>query len=993
MADINIKVGLQGAAEVKAQMGYIEAAAKSFADKLNNKLVSTFSAVAVGAMAFDKLLESVNKNISAAKQITSLSTKFHLDPKAVHSMMIAANNAGVAIRTLLQAMKQLTKYADGAMAKGGGNKDMMKQMFGFDANGKELAEFEQKLADISKAPAKFLPEVAMQLAKINNEQDKTKMGTALLGRQYQQLIPLLEQLAESEEARKNFLENGSAMSAEQIEQAKKLGAATSDLQNAWDKFAASLFPVLTMLTNGVILLSSWVSQIKLIGQAWRNEIVQENARVNDRIVKYEGALRASASSGKLSELEKADLQKAKDNGMTQEEWINRRVKEYGKKQWDEAKNKNDSSSGWRTAAGIGMIAGAIALGVATGGVGLGVLALGGYGAYTTNQGIEGLTSGSEEVNKAQKEQEEAYEKEIKARQQKFGRQGTFEEKTKRSDERIAKFESKRKALHDKYWAKWKGSIDSPDNGTEEEQENYILGDSDYQKEIKQLRKDNPVETTEEFNAPFMPDDYQENSPIGMAYNWLVQKGAAASEKEISDKMIELGLSEKDAIAGLRSFFTGQDWYYDRTKGEYVRGKKPPEKFTTIKDINLNWKAEDKKKRRAREKMLKGQTRRQRQLALAQMRSNPETSSQEEAVMAGEMNIVNAKEDIETANLDFSGKKDILEDESLSDAEKEKKLAEVENVTEQRESADENVEKKKEALLIEMEQQKLLKEREKILSGQSGLSDTARKAFDDEIKANNEKVEKAKNDLATAQTAQTAAELKENEAKAAVDKAEIDLANAITAHAKAVEQMWLYQNQKQQQARQDEEEWENHILDLKYKNMKKLGYSQSQIAEEQLLDAQERFEAEVKNQEALESQIEESLNKRKDVLRKELEAKGFSDEAIDRELNEKINPTEAEESTIRDGEKRKQKAQIAVDNALENWEKIKPRAVVSELGRVGGGSAFQIGGSGPTDLLKEQVKLQRQLVKNTTKEPKVDKDKGSLTWGNKAVWGKKQPINR
>ena len=147
MSDINIKVGLQGAAEVKAQMGYIQAAADSFANKLTNKFVSTFSAVAVGAMAFDKLLESVNKNISAAKQITSLSTKFHLDPKAVHSMMIAANNAGVAIRTLLQAMKQLTKYADGAIGKGGGNKDMMKQMFGFDANGKELAEFEQKIAE------------------------------------------------------------------------------------------------------------------------------------------------------------------------------------------------------------------------------------------------------------------------------------------------------------------------------------------------------------------------------------------------------------------------------------------------------------------------------------------------------------------------------------------------------------------------------------------------------------------------------------------------------------------------------------------------------------------------------------------------------------------------------------------------------------------------------------------------------------------------------
>ena len=114
----------------------------------------------------------------------------------------------------------------------------------------------------------------------------------------------------------------------------------------------------------------------------------------------------------------------------------------------------------------------------------------------------------------------------------------------------------------------------------------------------------------------------------------------------------------------------------------------------------------------------------------------------------------------------------------------------------------------------------------------------------------------------------------------------------------------------------------------------------------------------------------------------------------REINEKINPSEAQESVERDSRQRVRKAQIGVDNALENWDKIKPKMVVSELGRVGGGSVFQIGGSGPTDLLKEQVKLQRQLVKNTTKEPKIDKDKLSpLTWGDKSKWGSKTTISR
>ena len=95
-----------------------------------------------------------------------------------------------------------------------------------------------------------------------------------------------------------------------------------------------------------------------------------------------------------------------------------------------------------------------------------------------------------------------------------------------------------------------------------------------------------------------------------------------------------------------------------------------------------------------------------------------------------------------------------------------------------------------------------------------------------------------------------------------------------------------------------------------------------------------------------------LDKRRNILRKELEEKGMSDEAINREINEKINPSEAQESVERDSRQRVRKAQIGVDNALENWDKIKPKMVVSELGRVGGGSVFQIGGSGPTDLLKD-----------------------------------------
>lgn len=971
MADINIKVGLQGAAEVKAQMGYIQAAANSFADKLTNKFVSTFSAVAVGAMAFDKLFESVNKNISAAKQITALSTKFHLDPKAVHSMMIAANNAGVAIRTLLQGMKQLTKYADGAMSKSGGNKDMMKQLFGMDANGKEMQGFEEKIQEISKSPAKFLPEVALALSKINNEQDKTKMGTQLLGRQYQQLIPLLEQLAESEEARNNFLNNGSAMSDEQIEQAKKLGAATSDLANAWDKFAASLFPVLTFLLNGVTLLGSWVEQIKLIGKTWKNEVTQENAKVNDRIVRYETGLRTRALSGNLTEAEKADLKKASEGGMSQEEWINRSVSNYGKTEWDKRREKN-SQGGTMLVGVLETIAGGALMATGVGA---------GFGAYLAGAGVATIAAGAYKeslgtgsIDEEEQAQRDAYDKEIEKRRGSStgGRLATdhetamnIERAKKRKQERIEKqYEKFRKNMYEEGGS---GNLWNVAK-SEKEKRKIIEKTPEYQSALKKVEE----QYDQDINLSGWVPSEDDNSAVGQAYNTTKQLGANASEKELNDAILALHLQEKDALAGIMNA-TGEDYYYDRKTLTFKKGKKPKE-LPKLKTTELEWKEEAKKKKDLENKYKKSITRGERGQALAEIKANDQTTSEQEAVLTTQMNIENAKQDIEENAPKYSEK---IQQKISADADVEKRKEEYRVAKTKQEELDKKVEKA--GVLPEgAEKEKLRKE----------------------IDALNEEVDKAKGNLLQAEAAAGKASKEENEAHQNLIKSKTDLANSIAAHAKAVEQFWQKERQMKQQARKDEEDWEKHLFDIKYRNMQRLGYSSTQISHEKFIDEVKRY----KEAEERKAEYEKELKKKNEAWKaekyeKEIEEMNLSPEEASAFLAKQPNRvlSDAEKGNVRELQKEVESAFTNVDNALASWESNKPERVVSDLGRVGGGYASQMASAdNPTTLLKKQVELQRQLVRNTDNLKALTPNIGNAPMGinvPKSVWGgKRKPLS-
>ena len=929
MADINIKVGLQGAAEVKAQMGYIEAAAKSFGDKLSNKLVSTFSAVAVGAMAFDKLLESINKNIAASKQITKLSAQFHLDPKEVHSMMIAANNAGVAVRSLLQAMKQLTKFADGALMKGGGNRDIMKQLFGYDKNGNVIEDLDAKIQNIAKAPAKFLPEVAMQLALINNEQDKTKVGTQLLGRQYTQLASLLEELASSEEARNNFLENGNAMTDEQVETHKKLAQLTSDLQNSWDKFVASISPLLVLLAAGLQYLGSWVDKIKMIGREWNNSIVQGTAKATEKTHKYEETLRKQVEKGELSDEDKKDFKQVQEGKMTQEEWIQKKILENHQKNLDEENPDDSSMKEFMVALGVYSAAGLAT--IATGSVG-GVAAFAGATYYLSERN---------EAYKRQKAEKKKSMDEIKKSMGDESNAGdkAFESYKQNEDDMLSdqeeNLQKERQKEIDQLNEQLK-NMDEKDRGSWKEQEMSNIN-SRFQKKLAPIAQQKMALGALKYSDVFGTRD------VTGAYRDVTKKNAQVSADELAKEYKKLNYSDKQIWAMVRSQF-GENVWVDK-EGNYHTGEKPNEE--KVKTIDIKETEVERKKREEKERQMALRRKREgRALETATIYAG--TSMQEEEALAVAQNkLAYAGEDIATSQPKLA--------EAKTDLDAKTKAYEIAKAEAERQ-------KTISATLAEEEK--------------TGSRMTAEEqvVFSKKVHAQNEALNLAKTAETTAKTAMQSATTAHDKLSTEVNKALVDQQSAIKEIAKAEENLFLKKIHLQNEARKSEEDLENRMFALKYRNMQKLGYNQQQILEEQFMDSVANYNRQESDYKSLESKI---LQRMKDGKR---------------------GMTESERVELKTAAEGKAKAFDKVQENLNKWEDYKGERVVSDLGRVGGGSAFQMAGSGPTSLLKEQVKLQTAIAYNT--DPKhLEKLQQARTmrlqtaWGDKSVWGKKQKLIR
>jgi hypothetical protein len=298
--DINVNANTAGA---EKSLSYLQSLMGEFGKQATNRLAGMLGAAAVAKMAFDKVSEAISANIQTAKEVSRMAIKFNIDPSAMHSITMAAKDAGVSVRALTMSMKALGQYAGKALV----SKDLQ-------VNFKQLGIEADKLNEIQAKPSKFLPEIAKALMEIGDENQRSAAGAALLGRQYQQLLPLIEELGASEEARKKFLDNENAMSEEQIAANKEIAEIQNDLSDGFEKMVASVAPLLVWAMNFVNLLAQGLGFIRDMifetDEAKQERESKESENVSLKIKKYETKLKEQQEAGTLSAKDKAGIEKA-----------------------------------------------------------------------------------------------------------------------------------------------------------------------------------------------------------------------------------------------------------------------------------------------------------------------------------------------------------------------------------------------------------------------------------------------------------------------------------------------------------------------------------------------------------------------------------------------------------------------------------------------------------------------------------------------------------
>lgn len=298
--DINVTANTKGA---EKSLGYLQSLMSEFGKLSTSKIAGMLGAAAVAKMAFDKVSEAISKNIATAKQVSQMAIKFNIDPRSMHSITMAANDAGVSVRALTMAMKQMGKYAE----KGLGSKEIQ-------VNFKQLGIEADKLAEIQAKPSKFLPAIAKSLMEIGDENQRAAAGALLLGRQYQQLLPLIEELGSSEEARQKFLDNENAMTEDQIKSNKEIAEIQNEMSDNFDKMVASAAPLLNWAMNFVNFLAQGLGFIKDMifetEEARKERQEKDRTKVARQVLGYQQDLEFRQKEGTLTEQEQKEIKEA-----------------------------------------------------------------------------------------------------------------------------------------------------------------------------------------------------------------------------------------------------------------------------------------------------------------------------------------------------------------------------------------------------------------------------------------------------------------------------------------------------------------------------------------------------------------------------------------------------------------------------------------------------------------------------------------------------------
>lgn len=287
--DINVSANTK---EAEKSLTYLQSMMGEFGKQATNRLAGMLGAAAVAKMAFDKVTQAISANIATAKQVSQMAIKFNIDPRSMHSITMAAKDAGVSVRALTMSMKHLGQYAGKAMS----SKDLQ-------ANFKQLGIEASKLNEIQAAPSKFLPEIAQALMKIGDENQRAAAMASFLGRQYQALAPIVEELGTSAEARQKFLNNENAMTEDQIAANKEIAQIQNDLSDGFEKMVAAASPLLLWAMGFVNLLAQGLGFIKDMifetDKAAKSRITKGAAKFGRTIASHASNLKKGEEAARL----------------------------------------------------------------------------------------------------------------------------------------------------------------------------------------------------------------------------------------------------------------------------------------------------------------------------------------------------------------------------------------------------------------------------------------------------------------------------------------------------------------------------------------------------------------------------------------------------------------------------------------------------------------------------------------------------------------------
>jgi hypothetical protein len=871
-AEIAVKIKVYGAEKLKQSLDYAGTMGESFASKLSSKLTGMFAAAAVGAMVFDKIGEAMSKNMATAKQIGSLSTRFHIDPKQVHSLMMAANDAGVAVRTLLQGMKTLGTYASKAIVDP--NKASVFKQMGMDMS---------KLSDIAKKPAASLADISQGLMRISNENDRQRVGQQLLGRQYQQMLPLIEKLGTDARARAEYLDNENAMTKEQVEMNKEVARMQSQLNNQWEKLIANLTPIALVLTGMVNTIAGMVGWVIKLGGAWEVYVKGAQHEAQSSLLTKEREIRSSIKNGTLSKEDAALLEK---NGNNVEEFVYAKLRAHAKKE----NITFNSVTNALVSGGLTNV------------------------EVSDNEGL--ITDSSKQ--KGQRSYMETFSKEGNVRVK--AAKAKAEERQRVIAEELAAKRAALKAQYDKDIEDGGDSYIDTKGLTEEEirekKDRHIRVTHDtYTSKLKELHDSGRVRMDKA--GVMTKEDFVDSGDVSKGVSDQVKLSGEAYQKDYDKWLGELKAKYAQWGQGTAAMMKGigLDYHFNHKTGkiESGKGEQAQMRDRLIKVEDTEKLDKEAKEDKARDKQVR--------------RAERHAKSKLKGVELAEDQLSDAKEDEQEDTEEHSKAKDKLDTSKVVLADAKKQAEDARKASEHlRFRRDVLGDKKVDEMMIQTADEQVNTAE---LNEKSAESDV-RKRLKEEHDANMQRIKSVD----------------------AVTQAE----KALIA---AKEQAWLKEKKSQDDLYKDKKDYEKEHLDQKYQDMKHAGKSDIEILEEKFTDSVKAYEAEFTRAETEVAEIDARRGERQDEENMLAEQEGRMAETI-----EETDAEKERKKVLREGVDTARKSTVGALNALgDTW---KPgQAVVSDLGKLGGGGAVQFGGANPVDEIKKTNKWLELIYREKT----------------------------